>query len=171
MKSLYKLMLVTAIGMFLIAPVYGQGIITFSSGTLTNDAVQLTFTSGEPVSGTFSNASFTIFAGVSSLIEQLPTSVSDNDHEIPAVFHLRQNYPNPFNPSTTIHYDLPTSSEVRIDVYNVIGVRVATLVNGIMPAGSHTVQFDASALASGMYLYRFFAGGKVVSTKKMMLIK
>lgn len=171
MKSPLKLILTTLFFTFLITPVSAQGIITFSSGTLSNDTVQLSFTTGEPVSGTFSNASMTLFAGVSSFNEQMPTSVSGNDPEIPTVFNLRQNYPNPFNPSTTIPYDLPKSSEVRIDVYNIIGVKVATLVNGIMPAGSHTVQFDASALASGMYLYRFFADGQGVSTKKMMLIK
>ncbi len=90
---------------------------------------------------------------------------------LPDEFELNQNYPNPFNPTTVIRYGVPQSSEVRLEVFDMLGRKVAMLVNGERQrAGWHQVNFDASRLASGMYLYRIVAG-KYVQTKKMMLIK
>lgn len=86
-------------------------------------------------------------------------------------FVLNQNYPNPFNPSTNISFNLPTSANIKLTIYNVLGQEVATLINGkAMTSGIHTVAFDASALSSGMYIYRLEAGS-FTSTKRMMLIK
>lgn len=85
-------------------------------------------------------------------------------------FELRQNYPNPFNPSTQISFTLPQASDVSLTVYNVIGQRVAVLANEMLQSGAHTYQFDASNLASGMYLYRLQTDN-FSTTKKMMLIK
>lgn len=87
-------------------------------------------------------------------------------------FKLEQNYPNPFNPTTTIRYELPTASDVKLDVFDALGRKVATLVNGRKSAGSYAVTFDASryALASGTYFYRLQAGN-AVETKKMLLVK
>ena len=90
--------------------------------------------------------------------------------EIPKEFSLSQNYPNPFNPSTTISYGLPNASNVSLKIYNILGEQVASLVNKAMPAGYHTVTFDASKLASGMYIYRIEAGS-FVQVKKMMMLK
>ncbi len=90
--------------------------------------------------------------------------------DIPDVFKLQQNYPNPFNSQTSIRFDLPVDSEVRLEVYNVVGQRIATLVDGPQPAGSHAVSFDATRLASGVYVYRIQAGS-YVKTHKMTLVK
>ncbi len=90
--------------------------------------------------------------------------------EVPLVFALDQNYPNPFNPSTTIKYALPSESNVTLKVYNLLGQEVATLVNDVQKAGSYEATFNASTLASGVYVYRIQAGANV-ETKKMMLLK
>ena len=98
------------------------------------------------------------------------TVTNTDDLETPNKFELAQNYPNPFNPATTISYSIPAALDVELAVYNVLGQRVATLVSGVQTAGQHTVQFDASQLASGLYLYRIKAGDNV-SVKKMLLVK
>tara|TARA_R110001599_G_scaffold84130_2_gene226660 strand:- start:67282 stop:69915 length:2634 start_codon:yes stop_codon:yes gene_type:complete len=86
-------------------------------------------------------------------------------------FRLNQNYPNPFNPSTTISFNLPNAADVTLSVYNVLGQRVATLLNSRKyTSGSHTLSFDASNLASGIYIYRIQAGS-YTSQKRMTLIK
>jgi hypothetical protein len=97
-------------------------------------------------------------------------NVDDKANIIPTEFSLSQNYPNPFNPSTTISFGLPRSSNVTLKVYNILGEEVANLVNKVMPAGYQTVVFDASKLASGMYIYRLEAGS-FVQVKKMMMLK
>jgi len=97
-------------------------------------------------------------------------SIDDDDLQNPGEINLRQNYPNPFNPTTHIEYNLPDAKEVRLEVFNMMGQQVATLVNGTQQAGSHTVSFDGSELASGMYVYRLTAGTQVL-TQKMTLIK
>ena len=98
-----------------------------------------------------------------------PTGIS----QLPGVakaFKLEQNYPNPFNPSTQIEFSIPVASQVELKVYNILGQEVATLVNESLKAGNHAVKFDASHIATGVYLYRITAG-TFVSTKKMLLLK
>ncbi len=87
-----------------------------------------------------------------------------------STFVLRQNYPNPFNPSTTIEYSLKRPASVTLEVFNVTGQKVATLVDGRQKAGEHKVVFDAADLASGVYFYKLTAD-KVSRTRKMMLLK
>jgi hypothetical protein len=90
-------------------------------------------------------------------------------------FQLAQNYPNPFNPSTVIQYSIPQESQVRIDVYNVIGQKITTLMNSVQKSGNYEVTWDASALASGVYFYSLKAsantGKNYFAVKKMMLLK
>jgi hypothetical protein len=103
------------------------------------------------------------------IISPVPTSTGAQQ-ELPERLALHQNYPNPFNPTTQINYELPESADVRLDVFNVQGQRVATLVNSSQSAGSYNVNFDASNLASGVYLYRLQTGAEVI-TRTMTLIK
>ena len=83
---------------------------------------------------------------------------------------LLGNYPNPFNPITVISWQLAVNSPVRLTIYTIRGEKVATLVNQSLPAGTHTAEWDAGGIASGVYLYRLEAGG-FVETRKMMLMK
>ena len=98
------------------------------------------------------------------------TSTSIESNGIPEEFTLSQNYPNPFNPSTVIRYEIPVNSEVKLEVFNLFGQRVATLVNDHVTAGAHEVIFDGSNLASGVYIYRL-ATGDFMKTQKLTLIK
>ncbi len=88
----------------------------------------------------------------------------------PAEFSLSQNYPNPFNPSTVIKFAVPATANVTLSVYNVIGQKVATLVNEVKTAGSYEVSFNASALPSGLYIYKLETPNNTM-TRKMMLLK
>ncbi|MDP3149200.1 MAG: right-handed parallel beta-helix repeat-containing protein [Ignavibacteria bacterium] len=88
----------------------------------------------------------------------------------PAKYELTQNYPNPFNPITTITYQLPKSGSVTLKIYDMLGKEVMTLVSEQKEIGKYTVQFDASSLASGMYVYQLRAND-YTSTKKMLLLK
>jgi hypothetical protein len=98
------------------------------------------------------------------------TTVSLDEDVLPTAFQLHGNYPNPFNPSTVIRYDLPAQSHVRLDVYDLTGRRVATIVDGQMPAGRHDALWNASGMASGMYIYRLETTGHV-ATGRMTLLK
>jgi hypothetical protein len=104
------------------------------------------------------------------------TSVMDTRQEHPNGFSLLQNYPNPFNPSTTIYYDLPADSHVKILIYDILGREVRSLVDEQESAGYQKVRFDIQGVASGVYFYRIQAdplkGGKMFSdVKKMMVLK
>jgi len=92
------------------------------------------------------------------------------DVTTPLTFSLSQNYPNPFNPTTKISYSIPFDSKVTISIYSITGEVVAELVNDFVAAGSYSVDFDGSDLASGMYIYKMTAGN-FTQTNKMMLMK
>ena len=95
---------------------------------------------------------------------------TETNQTLPETLTLRQNYPNPFNPSTNIAFSVPTTSDVNVQVFDLLGRNVATLVNGTLPAGQHEVTFDASDLPSGLYLYTITAGSQRMS-RTMTLIK
>jgi hypothetical protein len=90
--------------------------------------------------------------------------------ELPSEFALLGNYPNPFNASTVIEYQLPTSSSVKLEVYNLLGSKVATLVNGEQEAGYKSVTWDASEVSSGIYFYKLSAGD-FTETRRIILVK
>lgn len=105
----------------------------------------------------------------SDVITFTPTNVESSTSN-PRTFSLGQNYPNPFNPSTTITYELPMSSEVRLSVHDMLGREVSLLVNESSDAGVHEARFDASGFSSGVYFYRLRAGD-FVSMKQMLVLK
>lgn len=147
-----------------------QQVITFMGGSLAGSSASLSFSAGEPVSGMFSNSAISLIGGFPNGTDGLFTS-SETLQGLPGEFRLSQNYPNPFNPSTTITFDVPNSTHIRLDVFNSIGALVAVLIDEHKSAGSYTHRFNASQLASGMYFYRLSASGGTISTKKMILIK
>jgi hypothetical protein len=102
-------------------------------------------------------------------IKHIVTAVK-KDNLVLTKYELYQNYPNPFNPSTTINYSLPKSGLVTLKVYDILGREVKTLVNTYKAAGSYDVSFNASNLASGIYIYQL-KSGNFVSTKKLVLLK
>jgi protocatechuate 3,4-dioxygenase beta subunit len=115
------------------------------------------------------NATTGGYDGTFTIGINLPTGVNDSQIELEG-FALYQNYPNPFNPTTTIAYHLPVNSEVKLTVYDVYGREVAMPVAAKQSAGTHKVEFDASKLNSGFYLYTLRAGS-FVATKEMLFIK
>ncbi len=89
---------------------------------------------------------------------------------LPGEFVLEQNYPNPFNPRTTIRYQIPEQSRVRLVVYDLLGRKISELVNRVAQPGSYAVSFDGSRIASGIYIYRLQAG-RFLQAKRMMLLR
>ena len=98
------------------------------------------------------------------------TGTIEEISEIPDQFSLSQNHPNPFNTSTTIRYDLPLAGDIRLEIYDILGRKVETLVNGWQPAGAHSIVWEAEDVSSGVYFYRIQAGEHVQS-KSCLLLK
>jgi hypothetical protein len=94
----------------------------------------------------------------------------DSEDGLPRMMTLNQNYPNPFNPTTDITFSLLQSTHARLDVFDILGQKVATLVDGTLPAGHHSATFDASRLPSGVYMYRLQTGNEA-QTRNMTLLK
>jgi len=129
--------------------------------------------------GTLAAGKYVITVGLTDLQDTVYTSATITVAKptgvmelggIPTDYSISQNYPNPFNPTTVIRYSVPKESKVVVKVYNTIGQEVATLVNRVQNVGNYAVNFDASKLTSGIYIYRIQAD-KFVSTKKMILVK
>jgi len=99
-----------------------------------------------------------------------PVGIEDEIPGMPKTYSLAQNFPNPFNARTRINFALPQQSDVTIEVYNILGQKTATLAEGLLPAGNHTVIWDASNVASGVYYYRLTAGD-FSAIKMMTLLK
>lgn len=137
------------------------------------------FHDGSPVNLPFSQTGTNVSVTVPDLLywdmmvvqfDSTFTGIKTSGNGLPRSFVLSQNYPNPFNPQTTISYDVPFATNVSIIVYNVLGQKVADLVNGYTPAGIHQVAFNASGMSSGVYFCVMKADGKLFTTK-MVLVK
>lgn len=130
-----------------------------------------TFRVGAVAANAATREIYVLATNVALAAYSLPMDVSvDRDSDMANNFVLNQNYPNPFNPSTNISFELPTAQFVTLNVYNMLGQQVASIINENVSAGSHTVQFNATDLSSGIYIYRLQAGD-FVQTKRMSLIK
>jgi len=101
---------------------------------------------------------------------RLLVGVDDGRVGLPTFYNLSQNYPNPFNPSTMIRFAIPQADRVTLQVFDLLGRRVSTLVDEVKPAGEYTVQFNALGIASGMYYYRMQAG-KFSETRKLIVLR
>ena len=104
------------------------------------------------------------------LVRGSEATSGDIDVELPRTVELNQNYPNPFNPTTVIEFAVPEDTDVRLTIYDVLGRQVTQLVNEHKSAGTYEVNFDATRLSSGVYIYRLEAG-ETIRTKRMMLVK
>jgi hypothetical protein len=113
--------------------------------------------------GVFSNVKV-IFTKINAVEEIEASNVA------PQEFSLSHNYPNPFNPTTRLTYGLPHQTKIKIVIYDVLGREVETLVDGVKPAGSYTLEFNASALSSGIYFCNMQYDNHRI-TRKMMLLK
>ena len=98
------------------------------------------------------------------------TAVDDNQTTAPRKFALYQNYPNPFNPRTTISFSLPTRQKVALAIFNALGQKIISLVDDILDAGNHSLQWQAENMPSGVYLYQITSDTHTV-TKKMILLR
>ncbi len=105
------------------------------------------------------------------VLDNITAVETENGATLPEGYELSQNYPNPFNPSTTIKFRIPESQQVTIEVFNLLGEKVATLLRGYIHAGDNQVEFNAKDLASGMYVYRIVTGKGATISKKMILMK
>lgn len=111
---------------------------------------------------------YTVNPNPSRSLPKSGTIVADN---LPGRFELSQNFPNPFNPNTVINFSVPAENTlVILKIYNSLGEEVGTLINQVVPAGNHKVNFDASGLSSGVYFYTLIAGN-FIDSKKMVLLK
>jgi hypothetical protein len=109
--------------------------------------------------------------GVPSVDGEPVVSIEENTEiSIPKTMRLHQNYPNPFNPTTVISYDLPKTQLVQINIYNMLGQKIANLVNDVQNPGIYKINFDGSGLSSGIYFYQIQADG-FQQTRKMLLVK
>ncbi len=127
------------------------------------DSYQLTRSTDGKVIGTlyFDDLQYT---------QYIPVGIEAEQNGVPAEYALAQNYPNPFNPGTIIKFSLPQRSAVTLDVYSVLGEKVASLINSEMEAGTYNYRFDATNLPGGVYIYKLSTGSGVIS-KKMLLLK
>jgi hypothetical protein len=155
---------------------FGQYFIQHSvmgggGGNTSGGAFTLSSTIAQPIAGSSGNGINTVFSGFwYSVQSSIVTSVERIEDAVPREFRLDQNYPNPFNPSTTIRFALPLSEYVTLTVYDLMGRKVATLIDDSFEPGEYAVVFDAAGIASGMYIYRIQAGAQV-TTRRMILLK
>ena len=124
----------------------------------------------QSIIGKTENTTYQSKIGFWYTIDWIISDINTPEELISLKFELFQNYPNPFNPVTTIRYALPKQSHILLEVYNLLGQRITTLVNKQMPAGYHDVKFAVNKLTTGFYIYRIQTDG-FHDVKKMVVLK
>jgi hypothetical protein len=153
------------------AQTLGAPTLNPTPGPFSSTGITLYGTMGAIGAGTYSGAGGSLSGGFAYRAPGTVVSIdTPSDPEAPLVTRLDGNYPNPFNPHTVIRYQLSVFGTTRLAVYDILGREVAVLVDGPMPAGIHTVTFNASGFASGVYVYRLEAGSQTF-TRRMTLLK
>jgi hypothetical protein len=142
---------------------WDDGLVGFCSVILEDSTYKMWYTGG--------NAVWDGHIGYATAPDSVTGIYDEISSKFPRNFVLMQNYPNPFNPSTTISYTITRSGFVSLIVYDVLGVKVQTLVNENQRAGDHSILFDANQLSSGIYFYTLQAGNGFAETKKMLLMR
>jgi len=152
---------------------WDQNPYTLSNPTAP-DSIDLTYATADAAytaaEGGFPLGDLNWFPDKKTEWETWATAIDDKPTSVAASFELSQNYPNPFNPTTNINFSIPTQGIYSLQVYNITGQKVATLINGQLTVGNHDVTFDASNLSSGIYFYTL-TGTNVSITKKMVLMR
>ena len=178
MRSLRFLLIITVIALvsFFQQTAMGQNRVSQSvlgngGGTVTDGSTSIRATLGQTLIGRASNPSNISSVGFWYQSLDFITIVEEVETEfIPKEFRLEQNYPNPFNPSTTIEFALPRQAEVTLQIFDLLGRAVTTLVDDELGAGSYKLTFEAEDLPSGIYFYRLQAGD-FIKTRKFTLLK
>jgi hypothetical protein len=152
---------------------------TYVNGSLSNSTITHTISWLTKADGNFNayidtssqiSGDVAVHQPLLNLIENYTTAVNESASNIPEKYELFQNYPNPFNPTTKISFNLPEQTHVTLNIYNILGQKISTMINKEMQAGKYNEEFNASALSSGIYLYRITTD-HFSSIKKMMLLK
>lgn len=133
--------------------VFGNGAVTSS-----NSVIQMIGTVGQPLIGVNKNSSNNEFIGFWYNKNNITVGVEQLSNKIPEGFRLEQNYPNPVSTSTMFEFTLPKSSHVTFDVYNMLGVKVQTLIDEEMNSGTYQIRWNSIHLPNGLYFYRLQTG-------------
>jgi hypothetical protein len=170
-----KIFLMLALHLFMLQSVSAQiklanSVFGNGGARMSNDNNRIISTAGQTVIGVASNSSNISKVGFWYQASDIVTSVEQISNTPPKEFRLQQNYPNPFNPATTIEFALPKRSLVKLQVFDVLGRRVAILLDRELQPGEYKMVFEAEGLPSGVYFYRIQAEG-FVRTKKLILLR
>lgn len=173
MKSL-KFVVIFILLIFLTPALWAQyqlsnTVLSNGISVSTNDTYQLQATLGQPLIGETGNSEYSWQLGIWYTIDVF-TGIDDYFELLPKQFQLFQNYPNPFNPLTTIKYAVPKRTMVTIDLYNLLGQKVSTLVKGNKAPGNYKVKLQAVHLASGLYFYCMYAKD-FHAVKRLIILK
>ncbi|VAX26930.1 hypothetical protein MNBD_IGNAVI01-3126 [hydrothermal vent metagenome] len=179
-KNIFRLLLSISLQIILVSILYGQYQITNQNinsggGISSNNEYQIHSSAGAEYISSINNNEYKIQHGF-WIVGGTMTSMEKDNFTIPTKFELYQNYPNPFNPTTVIKFGLPEPSNVKIEIYNMLGQKIDIVAEGNKASGYHEITWNASKLSSGIFLINFTAvgiesGHNYNQVKKALLLK